>query len=83
VGVCVVGRQHGGVSRDHWFTMLDRPRKAVAQWHSLADHVPPLSYPAAATAAVALVTPLPAAAAARNGGASQMSSAYVPPARTD
>lgn len=40
VGVCVIGRQYGGQSRDHWFSMLDRPRKAVAQWYPLTDHVP-------------------------------------------
>jgi len=36
----MVGRQYGGSSRDHWFSMLDRPRKAVAQWYPLSDHLP-------------------------------------------
>jgi len=40
MGACAVGRQYGGVSRDHWFSMLDRPRKSVAQWHALTDHIP-------------------------------------------
>ena len=40
LGVCAVGRQYGGLSRDHWFSMLDRPRKAVAQWYQLSDQVP-------------------------------------------
>jgi len=49
MGVCVVGRQYGGLSRDHWFSMLDRPRKAVAQWHPLSDHVPLVSCTASTT----------------------------------
>ena len=48
MGACVVGRQYGGLSRDHWFSMLDRPRKAVAQWYPLTDHIP-LSYPTTST----------------------------------
>jgi len=48
LGVCAVGRQFGGLSRDHWFSMLDRPRKAVAQWYPLNDHVP-INYSASTT----------------------------------
>jgi len=44
MGVCALGRQYGGLSRDHWFSMLDRPRKAVAQWYLLTDHTPISSF---------------------------------------
>jgi len=39
-------------SRDHWFSMLDRPRKAVAQWYPLTDHVTPPPFNVAPSTAV-------------------------------
>jgi len=69
MGLCVVGRQYGGLSRDHWFSMLDRPRKAVAQWYPLTDHVP-LSCPSS------MMTTVPTAI----GGNASETSVHLPTA---
>lgn len=40
MGCCGIGPQFSGLGRDHWYEMLENPRKPVAQWYSLTEHVP-------------------------------------------
>ena len=40
MGCCAVGPRYIGPGRDHWFEMLENPRKPIAQWYSLNEHVP-------------------------------------------
>lgn len=40
MGCCALGPKHVGLGRDHWFEMLENPRKPVAQWYTLQEHVP-------------------------------------------
>ncbi|XP_060070165.1 synaptotagmin-9-like [Ylistrum balloti] len=40
MGCCALGPKYNGVGRDHWFEMLESPRKPVAQWYALQEHVP-------------------------------------------
>lgn len=40
MGACAVGSHFSSVGRDHWFKMLELPRKSVAQWYQLSEHVP-------------------------------------------
>ncbi|KAK3098041.1 hypothetical protein FSP39_015542 [Pinctada imbricata] len=44
MGCCALGPQFVGIGRDHWFEMLENPRKPVAQWYPLQEHVPCCSY---------------------------------------
>ena len=39
MGCCAVGPKYVGIGRDHWFEMLENPRKPVAQWYNLQEHV--------------------------------------------
>lgn len=39
MGCCGVGPKYVGIGRDHWFEMLENPRKPVAQWYNLLEHV--------------------------------------------
>ncbi|XP_074652955.1 synaptotagmin-6-like [Tubulanus polymorphus] len=38
MGCIAIGPQILGVGRDHWFEMLESPRKPIAQWYSLSEH---------------------------------------------
>ncbi|KAL5010988.1 hypothetical protein ScPMuIL_013293, partial [Solemya velum] len=40
MGCCGVGPKYPGLGRDHWFEMLENPRKPIAQWYTLQEHVP-------------------------------------------
>ena len=43
MGCFALGPQYldaGG--RDHWFEMLENPRRPVAQWYTLQENLPPL-----------------------------------------
>ena len=44
MGCCAVGPIYLGLGRDHWFEMLENPRKPVAQWHPLTETVPGASH---------------------------------------
>ncbi len=43
MGCVALGPRYVGAGRDHWFEMLENPRKPVAQWYPLLEHVPGLS----------------------------------------
>ena len=40
MGCCALGPQYMGLGRDHWFEMLENPRKPVAQWYVLQEIAP-------------------------------------------
>ena len=40
MGVVTLGPRMSGQGREHWFEMLESPRKPVAQWYSLLEHSP-------------------------------------------
>ncbi|XP_063405091.1 synaptotagmin-9-like [Mytilus trossulus] len=40
MGCTALGPMFVGIARDHWFEMLENPRKPVAQWYPLQEHVP-------------------------------------------
>ena len=40
MGCCAAGMSYVGVGRDHWYEMLENPRKPVAQWYQLQESVP-------------------------------------------
>ncbi|XP_061176520.1 synaptotagmin-9-like [Saccostrea echinata] len=40
MGCCALGPKYPGLGRDHWFEMLENPRKPLAQWYTLQEHVP-------------------------------------------
>lgn len=40
MGCTALGPMFVGIARDHWFEMLESPRKPVAQWYPLQEHVP-------------------------------------------
>ena len=37
MGCVTLGLKVGGQSRDHWYEMLEAPRRPVAQWYSLQE----------------------------------------------
>ena len=39
MGCCAVGPKYVGTGRDHWYEMLENPRKPVAQWYTLHEAV--------------------------------------------
>ncbi|KAK3580665.1 hypothetical protein CHS0354_017941 [Potamilus streckersoni] len=39
MGCCALGPKYPGLGRDHWFEMLENPRKPVAQWYTLQENV--------------------------------------------
>ncbi|XP_052811417.1 synaptotagmin-6-like [Mya arenaria] len=39
MGCFGVGPRFTGTGRDHWYEMLENPRKPVAQWYTLQEHV--------------------------------------------
>ena len=43
MGCVAVGPRYIGLGRDHWFEMLENPRKPVAQWYPLLEHIPGIS----------------------------------------
>ncbi|GFO13832.1 vertnin [Plakobranchus ocellatus] len=40
MGVVTLGPRMSGQGREHWYEMLESPRKPVAQWYSLLEHSP-------------------------------------------
>ncbi|XP_050392105.1 synaptotagmin-9 [Patella vulgata] len=38
MGSVALGPKHNGLGRDHWYEMLENPRKPVAQWYQLQEH---------------------------------------------
>lgn len=40
MGCCGLGPTFNGQGRDHWYEMLENPRKPVAQWYPLLEHLP-------------------------------------------
>ena len=43
MGCVALGPRYIGLGRDHWFEMLENPRKPIAQWYTLMEHVPGIS----------------------------------------
>ncbi|GAB1599800.1 synaptotagmin-9-like isoform X1, partial [Argonauta hians] len=39
MGCCGAGPHFPGVGRDHWYEMLENPRKPLAQWYTLTEHI--------------------------------------------
>ncbi|KAK0132590.1 Synaptotagmin-9 [Merluccius polli] len=39
IGVCRVGNEAESLGRDHWSEMLTYPRKPIARWHPLVEHL--------------------------------------------
>ena len=42
MGCAALGPNTMGTGRDHWFEMLENPRKPIAQWYPLLESVPGL-----------------------------------------
>ncbi|XP_046556211.1 synaptotagmin-9-like isoform X1 [Haliotis rubra] len=40
MGSVALGPKYNGLGRDHWYEMLENPRKPVAQWYPLQEHLP-------------------------------------------
>ncbi|XP_013416692.1 synaptotagmin-6-like isoform X2 [Lingula anatina] len=40
IGCCAVGPCYVGLGYDHWYEMLESPRKPIARWYVLQEHVP-------------------------------------------
>ncbi len=43
MGCVALGPRYIGPGRDHWFEMLESPRKPIAQWYPLQEHIPGIS----------------------------------------
>ncbi|XP_036357336.1 synaptotagmin-9-like isoform X2 [Octopus sinensis] len=39
MGCCGIGPHFPGIGRDHWYEMLENPRKPLAQWYTLTEQV--------------------------------------------
>ena len=40
MGCCCVGPLNLGPGKDHWYDMLENPRKPIAQWYPLQESLP-------------------------------------------
>ena len=42
IGCAAIGYNILGIGHEHWFEMIENPRKPVAQWYPLQEKVPEL-----------------------------------------